>query len=124
MRHMKGFVWIIAAMLVLSVSLEAAEQTGNTGSENKVAKFFRAFFHFPAKTADKAVGVATEAARKGTTVGTNVVTNTGKALTGSRQAAVDVVKGPIVDSAKVGYETTKGAVMAVPEAAQETAQEK
>ena len=116
MRRSRLFVWMVVAILaVFTVSAAAAE--GKSGS--KVGKFVRGLFHFPAKTAEKSVGVATNAAKKGTAIGTGEVQNVGEALTGSKEAAVGIVKDPVTGAVTTTYETTKGAVMAPVEGAKE-----
>lgn len=119
MRRSKWFIWMVLGVLVFTVAAEAAE--GQSGS--KVGRFFRGLFRFPAKTTEKSVGVATKAARQGTAIGTGEIENVGEALTGSKEAAVGLVKDPVTGAAKTGYETTKGAVMAPVEGAQEAIKE-
>ena len=118
MRHSKLLVWVVLGFLVFAVTAEAVQPK----SENKVGRFFRGLFKFPARTTEKSVGVATEAAKKGTAIGTGVVENTGKALTGNKEAAVGIVTEPVKGAATTTYETTKGAVMAPVEGAKEAAE--
>lgn len=113
MRRSKWLVWVVLGLLVFTVTAEAAD------SQNPVARFFRAIFRFPAKTTEKSVEVITEAAKGGIGVGTGVVENVGEALTGSKEAAIGIVKDPVVDSIQTGYEATKGAIMAPVEAGKE-----
>ena len=119
MRHSKWVVWMVLGCLFFAVTAEAAQGK----PESKVGRFFRGLFRFPAKTTEKSVGVATNAAISGTQIGTKPVENVGKALTGNKEAAVGIVKDPITGAAKTSYETTKGAVMAVPEAVKESVDE-
>lgn len=119
MRSSKWFIWMVLGMLVFTFAAEAAE--GRSGS--KVGRFFRGLFRFPAKTTEKSVGVATEAAKGGTAIGTGAVENVGGALTGSKEAAVGIVKDPLTGAATTTYETTKGAIMAPVEGAKEAIEE-
>lgn len=119
MRHSKWVVFMVIGILLLTVAVEAAEQQ----SGNKVGRFFRGLFRFPARTTEKSVGVATDAAKKGTKIGTGAVENVGKAMTGNKEAAVGVVTEPVKGAVTTTYETTKGAVMAPVEGAQEAVKE-
>ena len=110
---------MVLGLFVFTVTAFAASEQK---SQNPVARFFRGIFRFPAKTTEKSVGVATDAAKSGTAIGTGAVENVGEALTGSKEAAVGIVKDPIVGTAETGYETTKGAIMAPVEGAKEAAQ--
>jgi|GEM_PF-884399 len=123
MRHSKLLVWAVLGCLVFAVTAEAVQSKSETGkSGNKVGRFFRGLFKFPARTTDKSVGVATEAVKKGTAIGTGEVENVGKALTGNKKAAVDVVTEPVKGAATTTYDTTKGALMAPIEGAKEAAE--
>ena len=115
MRHSKGLVFMVLGMMLLTVTVEAAEQQ----SGSRVGRFFRGLFRFPARTTEKSVGVATDAAKKSTQIGTGTVENVGKAMTGSKEAALGVVTEPVKGTVTTTYETTKGAVMAPVEGAQE-----
>ena len=115
MRHSKGLVFMVLGIMLLTVAVEAAEQQ----SGSKAGRFFRGLFRFPARTTEKSVGVATDAATKGTQIGTGTVENVGKAITGSKEAAVGVITEPVKGAATTTYETTKGAVMAPVEGAEE-----
>lgn len=110
---------MVLGLLIFTLVAEAAEGK----SESKIGRFFRALFRFPAKTTEKSVGVATDAAKSSTAIGTGAVVNVGEALTGSGKAAKEIVVGPVKGAVTTGYETTKGAVMAPVEAARESVKE-
>ena len=122
MRHSKLLVWAVLGCLVFAVAAEAVQAESTGQSENKVGRFFRGLFKFPARTTQKSVGVATDAARKGTAIGTGEIENVGEALTGNREAAVGIVTEPVKGAATTTYETTKGALMAPVEGAKEAAE--
>ena len=115
MRCSQRVVWMAVAFLTLATVAQAAEGQ----SENKAKRFFKGIFGFPAKTAEKSVEVATDAAKKGTAIGTGEIRNVGGALTGDVEAAKGIVIQPVKGAAETTYETTKGAVMAPVEGAKE-----
>ena len=120
MRHSKGLVFMVLGIMLLTVTVEAAQQQApQQQSGSKVGRFFRGLFRFPARTTEKSVGVATHAATKTTKTATGTIENVGKAMTGSKKAAVGMVTEPVKGAATTTYETTKGAVMAPVEGAHE-----
>jgi len=117
MRRLKLLVVLmvlVLGILAFTITAEAAD------SENGVVRFFRALFRFPAKTAEKSVAVVTEATKQGAAIGTGAIENVGEALTGSKEAAVGIVKDPIVGAVTTTAEAAKGSVLAPVEAAKES----
>lgn len=119
MRHSKWLVWVVLGVLLFAVTAEAAQEQ----SGSRIGRFFRGLFKFPAKTTEKSVEVTTDAAKRGAAIGTGAVQNVGEAMTGSKEAAKELVTEPVTEGIMTPVEATKGAVMAPVEGFKEATQE-
>ena len=110
----KKFLVTISAILTLCfmlTNISYAQEKQSMGE--KVKRFWRKLFEYPANVTNETAGVVTEAITGATNVVTNEVKTVGQVTSGNLEKAKDLVTEPLVGTTETTTKAIEGAV-AVP----------